>query len=100
MKGLSVNVQPGQTLALVGQSGCGKSTCIQLIQLRFKITATKVLVANCAFMRNFWFSINKVIDVLVNLDIEPCIKRFYDGSAGEVTVDGEPVNQLNLKWLS
>jgi ABC-type multidrug transport system fused ATPase/permease subunit len=25
-------VKQGQTLALVGQSGCGKSTCIQLIQ--------------------------------------------------------------------
>ena len=27
-----MKVMPGQTVALVGSSGCGKSTCIQLIQ--------------------------------------------------------------------
>lgn len=34
LKGVSFNVQPRQTVALVGASGSGKSTCIQLI-LRF-----------------------------------------------------------------
>ena len=32
LKGVSMTVKPGETLALVGQSGCGKSTCIQLIE--------------------------------------------------------------------
>ena len=32
LKGLSVTVRPGQTLALVGSSGCGKSTVVQLVQ--------------------------------------------------------------------
>ena len=32
LKGLSVSVNPGETLALVGQSGCGKSTAIQLLE--------------------------------------------------------------------
>ncbi|XP_010634777.1 phosphatidylcholine translocator ABCB4 isoform X2 [Fukomys damarensis] len=32
LKGLSLRVQSGQTLALVGRSGCGKSTAVQLVQ--------------------------------------------------------------------
>ena len=32
LKGMTVNVQPGQTLALVGPSGCGKSTVVSLVE--------------------------------------------------------------------
>ncbi|XP_042225494.1 ATP-dependent translocase ABCB1-like isoform X2 [Homarus americanus] len=32
LKGVSLLVEPGQTVALVGSSGCGKSTCVQLVQ--------------------------------------------------------------------
>lgn len=32
LNGFNLKVQPGQTVALVGASGCGKSTCIQLLQ--------------------------------------------------------------------
>ncbi len=32
MKHLSLKIKAGQTVALVGSSGCGKSTCIQLLQ--------------------------------------------------------------------
>ena len=29
---LNITAEPGQTVALVGSSGCGKSTCIQLLE--------------------------------------------------------------------
>lgn len=32
LKGLTVAVKPGQTLAFVGSSGCGKSTSVQLLE--------------------------------------------------------------------
>ena len=31
-----LTVEPGETVALVGQSGCGKSTCIQLVEESFR----------------------------------------------------------------
>ncbi|GJQ78971.1 hypothetical protein Trydic_g133 [Trypoxylus dichotomus] len=32
LKGLNITVRGGETVAIVGNSGCGKSTCVQLIQ--------------------------------------------------------------------
>jgi ATP-binding cassette subfamily B (MDR/TAP) protein 1 len=32
LQGLSLQVKKGQTLALVGSSGCGKSTVVQLLE--------------------------------------------------------------------
>jgi ABC-type multidrug transport system fused ATPase/permease subunit len=32
LKGLTLDIKKGETVALVGQSGCGKSTCIQLVE--------------------------------------------------------------------
>lgn len=53
---LTLNIDAGQTVALVGPSGCGKSTVIQLLQ------------------------------------------RFYDPAAGTVSVDGNDIRKLSLRW--
>ncbi|KAH0627478.1 hypothetical protein JD844_003227 [Phrynosoma platyrhinos] len=57
LKGLNLKVNSGQTVALVGSSGCGKSTTVQLIQ------------------------------------------RFYDPVEGMVTIDGQDIKTLNLRYL-
>ncbi|XP_074721099.1 phosphatidylcholine translocator ABCB4-like [Strix uralensis] len=57
LKGLNLKVSCGQTVALVGGSGCGKSTTVQLIQ------------------------------------------RFYDPKEGTVTIDGQDIRTLNVRYL-
>lgn len=44
LNGLSVSVQPGQTLALVGTSGCGKSTSVQLLERFYDPDGGQVLI--------------------------------------------------------
>jgi ATP-binding cassette subfamily B (MDR/TAP) protein 1 len=57
LQGLSLAVRAGQTVALVGHSGCGKSTCIQLLE------------------------------------------RFYDPDSGQVQLDGQDINPVNISSL-
>ncbi|XP_041365768.1 ATP-dependent translocase ABCB1-like isoform X2 [Gigantopelta aegis] len=42
LQGLSLSVEPGQTLALVGTSGCGKSTTVQLIERFYEVESGSV----------------------------------------------------------
>uniref|UniRef100_A0A669QVL9 ATP binding cassette subfamily B member 4 n=1 Tax=Phasianus colchicus TaxID=9054 RepID=A0A669QVL9_PHACC len=57
LKGLNLKIKCGQTVALVGSSGCGKSTTVQLIQ------------------------------------------RFYDPKEGTITIDGQDLKSLNVRYL-
>nr|XP_060638307.1 ATP-dependent translocase ABCB1 [Anolis sagrei ordinatus] len=57
LKGLNLKINSGQTVALVGSSGCGKSTTVQLIQ------------------------------------------RFYDPLEGMVTIDGQDIKTINIRYL-
>ncbi|KAM5153162.1 bile salt export pump-like [Mantella aurantiaca] len=59
LKGLSVGVKSGQTLAFVGSSGCGKSTSVQLLERFYDPDEGKVLVdghdtskINISFLRS------------------------------------------------
>jgi ATP-binding cassette, subfamily B (MDR/TAP), member 1 len=44
LKGLNLDIKPGQYVALVGQSGCGKSTTVSLIERFYDPVAGEVLV--------------------------------------------------------
>uniref|UniRef100_A0A915EGH1 ABC-type xenobiotic transporter n=1 Tax=Ditylenchus dipsaci TaxID=166011 RepID=A0A915EGH1_9BILA len=57
LNGVSFTVEPGQTVALVGHSGCGKSTMVSLLM------------------------------------------RYYNLMQGSLTIDGVPIQDLNVEWL-
>ncbi|XP_062574825.1 ATP-dependent translocase ABCB1-like isoform X2 [Saccostrea cucullata] len=44
LEGLSLSVKPGETFALVGTSGCGKSTTVQLIERFYDPSSGSVMV--------------------------------------------------------
>jgi len=44
LKGFSIEVKRGQTLALVGHSGCGKSTTVGLLERIYKHNSGKIIV--------------------------------------------------------
>ncbi|ROL47739.1 Bile salt export pump [Anabarilius grahami] len=59
LNGLNVSVRPGQTLAFVGSSGCGKSTSVQLLERFYDPNNGRVLIdgrestrVNVAFLRS------------------------------------------------
>ena len=44
LKGLNLHIKPNETVALVGESGCGKSTTVQLILRFYDVDAGRILV--------------------------------------------------------
>ena len=63
LRGLNLNVEVGKTLALVGSSGCGKSTTVSLVE-RFYDTLRGEVV--CIII--FSYSLNVTNLKLTNLD--------------------------------
>lgn len=54
LNGLNLTVEPGQTVALVGSSGCGKSTTVQLTERFYDTeegTVVSLLSANLTMTR-------------------------------------------------
>lgn len=44
LKNLSFHIQPGETVAIVGQTGSGKSTLVQLINRTYDISSGRILI--------------------------------------------------------
>ncbi|XP_071977907.1 bile salt export pump-like isoform X2 [Engystomops pustulosus] len=91
LNGLNVSVKPGQTLALVGSSGCGKSTSVQLLERFYDPDMGTVLIdghvcqnINVAFLRSK-IGIVSQEPVLFDCSIADNIK--YGDNSKQVTMD-------------
>src|SRR5688572_28421711 len=47
LRGLSLKVEQGHTIALVGASGCGKSTTVQLLERFYDVPEGQVVSSGC-----------------------------------------------------
>ena len=89
---LSLKIKPGQTVALVGASGCGKSTCIQLIQRFYDPLGGQVLIdghdvrdLNLSWLRTHLGVVNQE-PVLFGMSIIENIRFGRDGVTEEEIV--------------
>lgn len=47
LKDISINVKPGQRIAIVGPTGCGKTTMINLLMRFYDVQKGRILVSGC-----------------------------------------------------
>ena len=89
LQGLSFSVEPGQFVALVGASGCGKSTAIGLLERFYDPTAGQILVDGREVKG---LNIKEYRSQMALVAQEPVL---YSGSIKEnvlLAVEGEDVN--------
>lgn len=79
---LVVSVKPGQTLAFVGSSGCGKSTSVQLLE-RFYDPDEGQVVGNCS---NYQTNLSQSLQSLIH-------------SCSFQLIDGRPSHRVNVPFL-
>uniref|UniRef100_A0A7I4YQI2 p-glycoprotein 9a n=4 Tax=Haemonchus TaxID=6288 RepID=A0A7I4YQI2_HAECO len=103
LKGVSFEANPGETIALVGSSGCGKSTIIQLL-LRYynpedgKITIDGVEIdkINIEFLRNYVGVVSQE-PMLFNTTIEQNIRYGRENvTDAEITAALRKANAYNF----
>ncbi|CAH1796934.1 unnamed protein product [Owenia fusiformis] len=92
LRGLNLSVTPGQTLALVGSSGCGKSTSVQLIERFYDALAGSIILdgsheihsVNVAWLRR---QIGIVSQEPVLFDASIAENIMYGDNSRNVTMD-------------
>ncbi|OUM56709.1 hypothetical protein PIROE2DRAFT_18558, partial [Piromyces sp. E2] len=103
LKGVSFKCQPGQTIAIVGASGSGKSTVVQLLERYYNLNDQE----NVNDELN---SENKEENEIENTDIidgnddennsDSITQRINQyKNSGEILIDGKKIEEYDIHWL-
>ncbi|NXP70824.1 MDR1 protein, partial [Ramphastos sulfuratus] len=94
LRGLNLKVSSGQTVALVGSSGCGKSTTVQLIQ-RFYDPREGTVRSRQQTPAPPPTAAAPLAPAQSGLAAEPAAFAFCP----QVSIDGQDIRSLNVRYL-
>lgn len=92
LKGLSLTIEPGQTVGICGPSGCGKSTVVQ-------VRALASVTAEGCTSRALQHGLICCCVFLCRLPSVQLLERFYDCDSGSITIDGVDIKDWKLSAL-
>lgn len=93
LQGLNIEVKPGQTVALVGQSGCGKSTTIQLLERFYDCDSGNVTIGDTDIKS---VTLNDVRGELGMVSQEPVL---FDKTIGENIAYGDNAREIGKEEI-
>ena len=65
LRGLSLKVEPGQSIALVGESGCGKSTFVNLLMRFYDVDNGEILLDGVNIQDINLYDLRKAISLVM-----------------------------------
>ncbi|KHJ90234.1 ABC transporter, ATP-binding protein [Oesophagostomum dentatum] len=91
LKGISWRAEPGETVAFVGKSGCGKSTCIGLLTRLYDCSPNSVFIDGRDILSIKRSSLRKLIGIVQQ---EPCL---FNGTIRENIELGRAINDRDIE---
>ena len=88
LNGLRLNVKAGETIALIGTSGSGKSTAVQLLERFYDAVARKSLLTNNNTDKDEDSNRDELNSLVIPGD-----------DCGRVLLDGVDIKDLDVMWL-
>ncbi len=104
LRGVSFTANPGESVALVGPSGTGKSTIAKLLARFYDVTEGKILIDGKDVRDVTQKSLRKNMALVGpsgtgKSTIAKLLARFYDVTEGKILIDGKDVRDITQKSL-
>ena len=91
LKGINLKVQPGETIAIVGSTGAGKSTIINLLNRFYEINAGDIIIDNRNINEYTLESLRKQIAIVLQ-----DVFLFSDTTYNNITLHNEAISRADV----